>query len=197
MGKHSVRRAPRRYAPGVRGAATLTGLAVAATVGTAAIETAEAHADPGINWDAIAQCESGGNWAINTGNGYYGGLQFTLSTWRANGGTGMPQNAPRDEQIRVAENVLRTQGIGAWPVCGKRAGQLITVKKPVPNIPADIPPVINYTGPTRDYQVKPGDTLSLIAQAQNITAGWEQLASINHLPNPNLIYPGQTLKVPA
>lgn len=73
----------------------------------------------GLNWDAVAQCESGGNWSINTGNGYYGGLQFTLSTWRANGGVGMPQNASRAEQIRVAENVLRTQGPGAWPVCSR------------------------------------------------------------------------------
>ena len=73
-----------------------------------------------VNWDAVAACESGGNWAINTGNGYYGGLQFSLGTWRANGGTGMPNHASREEQIRVAENTLRTQGIGAWPVCGRR-----------------------------------------------------------------------------
>lgn len=72
------------------------------------------------NWDAVAQCESGGNWSINTGNGYYGGLQFTLGTWRANGGTGSPQNASRAEQIRVAENTKASQGIGAWPVCGRR-----------------------------------------------------------------------------
>jgi hypothetical protein len=73
-----------------------------------------------VNWDAIAACESGGNWSINTGNGFAGGLQFTPSTWRANGGSGSPANASREEQIRVAENVLRTQGLGAWPVCGKR-----------------------------------------------------------------------------
>jgi hypothetical protein len=73
-----------------------------------------------VNWDAIAQCESGGNWSINTGNGFAGGLQFTQSTWSANGGSGSPHNASREEQIRVAENVLRTQGIGAWPVCGRR-----------------------------------------------------------------------------
>lgn len=79
-----------------------------------------AWADRGVNWDAIARCESGGNWAIATGNGYYGGLQFTLGTWRANGGTGMPNRAPREEQIRVAENTLHSQGIGAWPVCGRR-----------------------------------------------------------------------------
>jgi len=85
---------------------------------TSLVFAAPASASP--DWDAIAACESGGNWAINTGNGFYGGLQFTLSTWAANGGTGMPQNASPAEQIRVAENVLRTQGIGAWPVCGAR-----------------------------------------------------------------------------
>lgn len=83
-----------------------------------ALSTATASADS-ANWDAIAACESGGNWAINTGNGYYGGLQFTLGTWRANGGSGMPHQASRAEQIRVAENVLRSQGIGAWPSCGR------------------------------------------------------------------------------
>ena len=83
---------------------------------TVALFTAPAAS--ATNWDAIAACESGGNWAINTGNGYYGGLQFSLPTWYANGGTGMPNHASKAEQIRVAENVLRTQGIGAWPTCG-------------------------------------------------------------------------------
>ncbi|OBA62313.1 resuscitation-promoting factor rpfE [Mycobacterium sp. 1100029.7] len=73
-----------------------------------------------VNWDAIAQCESGGNWGISTGNGFSGGLQFTPSTWRSNGGAGSPSGASREEQIRVAENVLHSQGIGAWPVCGRR-----------------------------------------------------------------------------
>ena len=73
-----------------------------------------------VNWDAIAQCESGGNWGISTGNGFSGGLQFTPSTWRANGGSGSANGASREEQIRVAENVLHSQGIGAWPVCGRR-----------------------------------------------------------------------------
>jgi hypothetical protein len=73
-----------------------------------------------VNWDAIAQCESGGNWGISTGNGFSGGLQFTSSTWHANGGSGSPASASREEQIRVAENVLHSQGIGAWPVCGRR-----------------------------------------------------------------------------
>jgi hypothetical protein len=78
-----------------------------------------ANADS-VDWDAVAACESGGNWGIATGNGYYGGLQFSMGTWRANGGSGSPHNASREEQIRVAENVLRTQGIGAWPSCGRR-----------------------------------------------------------------------------
>jgi resuscitation-promoting factor RpfE len=78
------------------------------------------HRAYSVNWDAIAQCESGGNWGISTGNGYSGGLQFTPGTWRANGGSGSPSGASREEQIRVAENVLHSQGIGAWPVCGRR-----------------------------------------------------------------------------
>ena len=84
-----------------------------------ALSTATANADS-VNWDAIAACESGGNWAINTGNGYYGGLQFSMGTWRSNGGSGSPHTASKGEQIRVAENVLRSQGIGAWPTCGGR-----------------------------------------------------------------------------
>jgi hypothetical protein len=94
----------------------------------AAMDDAEAeqHRTPApvrvysVNWDAIAGCESGGNWAINTGNGYSGGLQFNPGTWRSNGGWGSAHNASREEQIRVAENVLHSQGIGAWPVCGRR-----------------------------------------------------------------------------
>ena len=95
--------------------AAIVGALTAAPFGMLA---STAHAAGG-NWDAVAQCESGGNWAINTGNGYYGGLQFTQSTWEANGGSGSASNASREEQIRVAENVLATQGPGAWPVCGQ------------------------------------------------------------------------------
>ena len=73
-----------------------------------------------VNWDAIAQCESGGNWGINTGNGYFGGLQFSSGTWSANGGSGSASHASREEQIRVAEHILDSQGLGAWPVCGRR-----------------------------------------------------------------------------
>ncbi|MBB4986078.1 LysM peptidoglycan-binding domain-containing protein [Streptomyces nymphaeiformis] len=95
----------------------VTGIAVAAplmTAGTASAATAS-------EWDAVAQCESGGNWAINTGNGFYGGLQFTNSTWAAFGGTAYAPRADlasKSQQIAVAEKVLAGQGKGAWPSCG-------------------------------------------------------------------------------
>jgi len=73
-------------------------------------------------WDALAQCESGGNWHIATGNGYYGGLQFTASTWRSMGGSGMPHEASREEQIAVAERTLRSGGWGQWPACSRKLG---------------------------------------------------------------------------
>jgi uncharacterized protein YabE (DUF348 family) len=73
-------------------------------------------------WDRLAQCESGGNWSINTGNGFYGGLQFTPSTWRGYGGTGMPHEASRAEQIAVAKRVQAGQGWGAWPACTAKLG---------------------------------------------------------------------------
>ncbi|OMC43090.1 resuscitation-promoting factor RpfA, partial [Mycobacterium sp. IS-2888] len=72
-------------------------------------------------WDQVARCESGGNWGINTGNGFYGGVQFTAATWAGHGGgeyAPSAQLATKDQQIAVAERVLATQGRGAWPVCG-------------------------------------------------------------------------------
>ncbi|MHA7268191.1 transglycosylase family protein [Arthrobacter sp. HLT1-20] len=89
------------------------GLAVAGT---------GANAADGGTWDALAQCESGGDWAINTGNGFSGGLQFTPSTWAAFGGTGSPENASREAQIAVAERVQAGQGWGAWPACAAQLG---------------------------------------------------------------------------
>ncbi|CAN5786274.1 hypothetical protein BH09ACT7_BH09ACT7_46030 [soil metagenome] len=99
-------------------AAAISGAFLVALI---AMSTGTANADT-VNWDAVAQCESGGNWATNTGNGHYGGLQFKQATWAANGGVGSPQFASREEQIRVAENVAATQGMGAWPKCGANAG---------------------------------------------------------------------------
>jgi LysM repeat protein len=95
----------------------------AASASTAGRSTATRSASVGGSvWDRLAQCESGGNWAINTGNGYSGGLQFSAGTWAANGGSGSAQNASRAEQIRVAERVLASQGWGAWPACSSQLG---------------------------------------------------------------------------
>ncbi|MGO1954931.1 transglycosylase family protein [Microbacterium sp. JB110] len=109
------RRSARRLGGGLLAAS------VAAMAATAFVPTA-ANAADGATWDALAQCESGGNWSINTGNGYYGGLQFSMSTWQAYGGSGNPADASRSEQIRIAENVLAGQGWGAWPSCSAQIG---------------------------------------------------------------------------
>lgn len=78
--------------------------------------------DAGV-WDDLAQCESGGNWSINTGNGYYGGLQFSLQTWQAYGGTGYPHENSKAEQIRIAEKVVAARGhYGDWPACASELG---------------------------------------------------------------------------
>ena len=83
---------------------------------------AQGHAATDAEWDAVARCESSGNWAINTGNGYHGGLQFAPGTWSGHGGgefAPVAHQATREEQIAIAEKVLATQGKGAWPVCGR------------------------------------------------------------------------------
>ena len=112
-GKH------RRPSKAVRAIAVagVTGAAVAAPL----MAAGNASAATASEWDAVAQCESGGNWSINTGNGYYGGLQFSASTWAAYGGTqyaAQANQASKAQQIAVAEKVLASQGKGAWPVCG-------------------------------------------------------------------------------
>ncbi|MFD4789943.1 transglycosylase family protein [Streptomyces sp. NPDC058459] len=98
----------------------LAGVAGAAVAGPV-MASGGASAATGSEWDAVAQCEAGGNWSINTGNGYYGGLQFSASTWAAYGGTqyaATADKASKQQQITVAEKVLAAQGKGAWPVCG-------------------------------------------------------------------------------
>ncbi|GAB3208759.1 transglycosylase family protein [Nocardia tengchongensis] len=142
------------------GLAAVTGALVAVPFGF----TATASAAPAHDWDGVAQCESGGNWGINTGNGYYGGLQFSQSTWAANGGAGSASNASKAEQIRVAENVLASQGVGAWPVCGQylRAGTSEPEPAPAPEPVAPAAPAA------------PTDRQALIDQAKvvaNTVAG--------------------------
>ncbi len=206
----SIRGKHRKQSRVLRGAAKVA-LAGAVISVPLTIAATPANASS-VNWDAIAQCESGGNWAISTGNGFYGGLQFTLGTWHANGGQGMPQNASREQQIAVAERVLATQGIHAWPVCGLRAGasgggSRAAVQVPhrtvtVPKVPTSAPKQVQSTtssapqsAPGGDYAVVPGDTLSGIAAKQGVQGGWNTLWNENKgiVANPNLIFPGQLL----
>lgn len=96
-----------------------------AALATTALISPMASAAPDSDWDRLAQCEAGGNWNINTGNGYYGGLQFNAGTWRAYGGNEfapLPHQATREQQIAVAERTLAKQGWGAWPACSARLG---------------------------------------------------------------------------
>jgi LysM repeat protein len=192
----------------------VAGIAVGAPL---AIAATPAQASS-TNWDAIAQCESGGNWAISTGNGFYGGLQFTQSTWRAYGGQGSANGASRDQQIAVAERVLQGQGIGAWPVCGKRAGsgpvamgsntngtaqkaaapKSESVVKAVAPAPAAAPVAAAGTSsnnPNGDYTVVAGDTLSNLASKFNVQGGYQQLQKLNaqYIPNADLILVGQKI----
>lgn len=98
-------------------AALAIGGAVAATLSMPA-----ANAVDGATWDALAQCESGGNWSINTGNGFYGGLQFTQQSWNGVGMSGSPATASRAQQIEAGERLLAIQGWGAWPACSAKLG---------------------------------------------------------------------------
>ena len=105
--------------------ARITVLATIATFATALPAPVQAQAQATLVWDTVAACESSGNWAVNTGNGFYGGLQFTTKTWVAFGGRAYAPRADlasRGEQILIAGRVLAKQGPGAWPVCGAKSG---------------------------------------------------------------------------
>jgi nucleoid-associated protein YgaU len=112
-------------------AVSAAGLALSATAASAAAPTATSTS----TWDALAQCESGGNWSTNTGNGFSGGLQFTAGTWAAYGGAGSPAEATREQQIAVAENVQASQGWGAWPACASKLGLSGGGGAPAPSVP--------------------------------------------------------------
>ncbi|MFF3559933.1 transglycosylase family protein [Streptomyces sp. NPDC002574] len=165
-------------------------------------------------WDKVAQCESSGNWSINTGNGYYGGLQFTPSTWKAYGGTKFASRADlatKGQQIHVAERVLDGQGPGAWPVCSQRAGltrggpeprtEIPAQKKTRTERPAAHERVTEHQPDSHDawYRVVSGDTLSGIAEEQEVRGGWSRLYEANRPvvgADPDLIFPGQELALP-
>ncbi|MFE3167179.1 transglycosylase family protein [Streptomyces sp. NPDC059224] len=204
-----------------RTTAALAGAALLAPLGLlAATGNAEA-ADNGV-WDRIAQCESGGNWHINTGNGYYGGLQFSASTWRAYGGSAYASTADqasREAQIAVATRVQQAQGWGAWPVCSARAGAAGSAPEGASaTTKSRTEPATRSTGGSAarsapaqrkaqrpaahtgrdsargDYTVREGDTLSRIAERHGTT--WQRLYAANEAvigDDPNLIVPGQRL----
>ncbi|MFC9247964.1 transglycosylase family protein [Streptomyces sp. NPDC057136] len=129
-------------------------------------------------WDCVAACESGGDWHANTGNGYYGGLQFRQSTWEEHGGLDHAPRADlatREEQIQVAEEVLGTQGWGAWPHCGAP-----------------------YRSLGRVHTVRAGETLSSIAADYGIEGGWRALYSANSKKigkDPDRLIPGTVLVI--
>ena len=187
------------------------GIAGAATV-VAGITTAGSAKAASV-WDRVAQCESSGNWHINTGNGYYGGLQFAASTWRGFGGTKYASRADlasKAEQIAIAQKVLKVQGPGAWPVCSKRAGLTRAnggattdpVSRSEDRAPAPTKKVMKKktyaTGAGAKVTVRPGDTLGKLATRYHVHGGWKALYKANtaRVSNPNLIYVGQVLRLP-
>ena len=117
--QHAKHAKPSRALPALA-AGGLT-LALAAT-DVALTSTAASAAAPDAAWDRLAACESGGNWAINTGNGYYGGLQFNAATWRGVGGVGLPHQASRQQQIAAANRLHDARGFQPWPACSRKLG---------------------------------------------------------------------------
>ncbi|WP_427004576.1 transglycosylase family protein [Pseudarthrobacter sp. H2] len=201
-------------------AVSIAGVALSAPAANAAVPTAA----PTSTWDSLAQCESSGNWGINTGNGYAGGLQFSPSTWAAHGGTGSAGSASREQQIAVAERVHASQGWGAWPACaaklGLTGGAVTPQSAPVRAAPAAVPApaaqaparnaapkaavpeprhaaAVPLSGKT--YTIQSGDTLGNIAEKLNIAGGWQLLADANTatISNPQLVFPGQVLQLPS
>ncbi|MFJ8938109.1 transglycosylase family protein [Streptomyces sp. NPDC102365] len=206
-----------------RTTAVLAGAALLAPLGLLAANGNAAAADSGV-WDRIAQCESGGDWHINTGNGYYGGLQFSAGSWRAYGGTAYASTADKAskaQQIAVAAKVQRAQGWGAWPTCAARAGAYGSApagssagatRKAAPSKPSNsskLPKAPKASGaPERsaghtgrgssrgDYTVRGGDTLSGIAARYGTT--WQRVYAANRTViggDPDVIVPGQRLRV--
>ncbi|MDQ0990063.1 transglycosylase family protein [Streptomyces sp. V3I7] len=206
-----------------RTTAVLAGAALLAPLGLLAMTGSAAAAGSGV-WDRIAQCESGGDWHINTGNGYYGGLQFSAGTWRAYGGAAYAptaDQASRSQQIAIAGQVQRAQGWGAWPVCSTRAGALgaapaaassgsgTAATKRAPSAPArpkaastpakapERPAAHADRGASRgDYTVRTGDTLSGIASRHGTT--WQRVYAANKAViggDPDMIVPGQRLEL--
>ncbi|MEU2715364.1 transglycosylase family protein [Streptomyces sp. NPDC007205] len=213
----AVRGRHRRYQPSRINRASLTVTAGGAGLAIPLVAAGTADAADASTWNKVAACESSGDWSINTGNGYYGGLQFTRSTWEAYGGARYAPRADlatRDQQIAVAERVLGGQGPGAWPVCSVRAGLSrgdagphtdSAATRPVQaGKKASAPDVRPQTTPqsragrAEMYTVVHGDTLSGIADEHHVRGGWRGLYAGNRATigaDPDLILPGQRLSL--
>jgi LysM repeat protein len=176
-----------------RGAVVFTSAAALSLGVLAGSAQAEEH-----NWDGVAHCESSGNWSINTGNGYYGGLQFSQSTWEGYGGL---EYAPRahlaskGEQIAVAERTLDGQGVGAWPTCGRHLTGATPLTEPAAQAAPAAPAAARE--PTGTYTIRAGDTLGSIAARLQVPGGWRALYSLNSatITDPHWIYAGQQLVI--
>ena len=192
--------------------------AVALALGIASVGSAPASAASTV-WDRVAKCESGGNWRISTGNGYYGGLQFSNRTWKGFGGgkyASRANRASKAEQIAVARRVLASQGPRAWPVCSRKAGltksngkasrtatpstnpgaSKATTKKVTPK-KATTKKAPASVSSAKTVRVKSGDTISKIAKRYHVKGGWKGLWKMNKktVKNPNRIKVGQRLRV--
>ena len=172
----------------------------AVAAGTPLALAGTASAAPESAWDKLAQCESGGDWNINTGNGYYGGIQFNASTWKAYGGRGMPYQASKAEQIAVAERTLAAQGWNAWPACSRKMGLRGHSADPG-NTAAPTAKKASATAATSkkaaggNYTVKRGDTLSRIAKAHGKSVSALLSANRGAVSNPHVLKVGATLSV--
>ena len=186
---------------------SLLRLAVVGAVATGAplALAGTASAAPESAWDRLAQCESGGNWSTNTGNGYYGGIQFNATTWRAfGGGSGLAHQASREQQIAVAERVLAKQGWNAWPACSRKLGlhgkASPSSVKAAPQAKrstsaASVPSASASSGGT--VTVASGDSLARLAAEHGVKGGWKSLKAANPgLRNPNVLSVGTVLHLP-
>ncbi|UGY94560.1 transglycosylase family protein [Streptomyces gobiensis] len=196
----------RRHKPSAVSRASLTVTASGAGLALPFVGVSHAQAAPVDTWDKVASCESNNKWHINTGNGFYGGLQFKQSTWQAFGGSAYAPRADlatRDQQITIAEKVLKGQGPGAWPVCSVRAGLSRNVapprtdrSKPKQPAPQRKQPAQEHKRSSGPYEVVRGDSLFSIARAHGVSGGWQALYERNRRTiggDPDLIHPGQRL----
>ena len=174
----------------------LTTAALVATTATLPAIPAVAADDTSI-WDKVAACESSNDWDINTGNGFYGGLQFTESTWNEFGGqefADRADHATKAEQITVAQRVLEGQGPGAWPVCSIEAGLTKENGGATEYAPKRVDSDTDTSNSDSDtYTVQPGDTLTSISRLYGYGENWHTLYDLNvdAIADPDLIYPGQ------